>query len=106
MRGTIFVMSDRSKYFANYRAERRDLLRKQSIAARKKAAAFLLKLKAKPCHDCKKKYPPCVMDFHHLKPSDKTYNIAKLTSIALILKEAAKCILLCANCHRLRTHAR
>ena len=46
-------------------------------------------------------------DFHHLDPSTKLNNVSKLCmdkrKDSIILAEIEKCILLCANCHRLET---
>ncbi len=69
----------------------------------------LLELMGGQCFDCKQIYPFCCYDFHHLDPNEKEANVAVLLSHysipkrELILKEVKKCILLCANCHRLRT---
>lgn len=61
-----------------------------------------------PCTDCGIKYPHYVMDFDHLK--DKVVNVADLAnsdvSTKRIQKEIDKCELVCANCHRIRTHKR
>lgn len=42
------------------------------------------------------------LEFHHLNPSEKDKNISNLIRISLARaeKEAEKCILVCANCHR------
>lgn len=65
--------------------------------------------KDKPCTDCGKSYPPWVMDFDHVR-GKKTQNIATMLSACApmprILKEISKCELVCANCHRQRTHDR
>jgi hypothetical protein len=49
-----------------------------------------------------------ILDFDHLK--DKKYNISRMIhdgfSWAAIKKEIAKCEVVCANCHRIRTHNR
>jgi hypothetical protein len=49
-----------------------------------------------------------VLDFDHLK--DKKYNISRMIhdgfSWAEIKKEISKCEVVCANCHRIRTHDR
>jgi len=67
-------------------------------------------LKAKPCMDCNRTYPPYVMDFDHLPGTIKRYNISNITkkmgSQRLFLEELAKCELVCANCHRIRTFTR
>ena len=61
-----------------------------------------------PCHDCGKKYPYAVMDFHHLNSDDKEFEINHMLrntySMKKILVEMEKCIILCANCHRIRTY--
>lgn len=45
-----------------------------------------------------------VLDFHHIDPSIKDMSIARMTSnnnhMDKIEEEIAKCIVLCANCHR------
>jgi len=57
-----------------------------------------------PCLDCGKTYQPCQMDLDHLK--SKSANVSKLMSQAteVLLKELAKCHLVCANCHRVRSN--
>lgn len=68
---------------------------------------FLKELKNVPCKDCGIKYPPYVMDFDHL--SDKEFLISKMTgcgSKKKMMIEAAKCDVVCSNCHRIRTHNR
>ena len=41
------------------------------------------------------------LDFHHLNPEEKEFNIAQLRSYSLtqLTKELDKCVLLCRNCH-------
>lgn len=62
----------------------------------------------KICADCKENYPYWMMDFDHL--GNKSFNISNFrqhtTSIELVKEEIAKCEIVCANCHRNRTHAR
>lgn len=63
----------------------------------------------KPCADCGVIYPPYVLDFDHRPGSGKISNVSRLASFgstAALLAEIAKCDLVCANCHRERTHAR
>ena len=61
--------------------------------------------KSQPCMDCGQSYHWFVMDFDHR--GDKTMNLSKMVqsgaSWARILEEIAKCDLVCANCHRMRT---
>lgn len=54
------------------------------------------------CADCAIKFPLCVYDFHHLGDKDFPVSSLLLSSWHTIEKELIKCVLLCANCHRLR----
>ena len=55
------------------------------------------------CAKCGEKRP-YVLDFHHIDPSIKDADIARMTSnsnkVENIQKEIDKCIVLCSNCHR------
>lgn len=60
------------------------------------------------CHDCHAVFPDCVFDFHHLDPKTKRFAVSGSQlerRWSELVKEADKCILLCANCHRIR-HSR
>lgn len=66
-------------------------------------------LKQVPCADCGVEYPYYVMDFDHSTQHTKAFNLSessKLGSINRVLEEANKCEVVCANCHRQRTHDR
>ena len=54
------------------------------------------------CLDCSNIYPPFVFDFHHLEPKEKDDGVAFHSSWEKIEKELKKCVMLCANCHRIR----
>lgn len=61
-----------------------------------------------PCVDCGQKYAGCVMDFDHVE-NNKLGGVSTLISTSgrnKVWEEIAKCELVCANCHRLRTHKR
>ena len=81
---------------------------KNRRASRANAQKIVDDAKSKPCMDCKKEYPPYVMDLDHVR-GDKFKNVAKMVgrySKEALLEEIAKCDVVCANCHRLRTHER
>lgn len=63
-----------------------------------------------PCSDCGGKFPACCMDFDHLPGTTKKYSVGTMVahghSKKNILEEIAKCQLVCANCHRIRTRDR
>ena len=59
-----------------------------------------------PCSRCGGVFPNCVMDFDHRDPTEKKHCVAQMMgySWGRILEEIAKCDLLCANCHRIKTY--
>jgi hypothetical protein len=62
-----------------------------------------------PCCDCGQTFPQCCMDFDHRDPRTKLARVPALianSGWARILAEVDKCDIVCANCHRLRTHVR
>ena len=69
--------------------------------------AFVYSLKEVPCVDCNQCYPSYVMDFDHLENKEFLMaTIAGYGSKNKILKEVAKCEVVCSNCHRIRTWKR
>jgi hypothetical protein len=80
--------------------------------ARLRAAsmAYLTELKeSTPCADCGRFFQACSMDFDHL--ADKSAGISDKVAngkwgMARILAEVAKCEIVCASCHRVRTRDR
>ena len=59
--------------------------------------------------DCGGSFPPVCMDFDHVR-GEKLFNIGSEARGGVgwerILAEVAKCELVCANCHRIRTYNR
>lgn len=50
-------------------------------------------------------YSKCLtaLDFHHINPDEKEFNISRIIRIkdqSIVYKELGKCVILCANCHR------
>jgi hypothetical protein len=62
---------------------------------------------ASGCVDCGEKNH-IVLDFDHIR--DKKYNVSRMIhdgfSWKAIMREIQKCEVVCANCHRIRTHYR
>lgn len=65
-------------------------------------------LKNRPCADCGQSYPYYVMDFDHREDEIKRCGLNEIykLSVNAIKAEAAKCDVVCSNCHRERTHQR
>lgn len=67
------------------------------------------RLRDSPCADCHGRYPACAMDFDHRDPATKVKPVTRFlgrATLELMLAEAAKCDIVCANCHRRRTYER
>jgi len=97
------------EYSARHREEKNKASRQWRKANPDKLAAqyqkrkeFLISLK-KPCVKCGESRPN-VIEFHHIDPATKLFNIAYVASNGArpkeaVLKEIEKCVCLCANCH-------
>lgn len=57
-----------------------------------------------PCMDCGGRFPPCAMDFDHVR-GEKSFAIsaAGTRSHEAVKAEIRKCDIVCSNCHRIRT---
>ena len=69
--------------------------------------AIVKEAKSVPCNDCGVTHPPYVMDFDHVGP--KRGDISRLlftVGTEALLAEIGICEVVCANCHRYRTHSR
>lgn len=67
---------------------------------------WAIEYKGGKCNDCGGVYPPSVYDFHHLDGSTKEENPSYFIKLSRerAIPELDKCVLLCANCHRVRHH--
>lgn len=90
--------SNKDKYYAKARKQKSD------------NRSFVESLKTgKSCLDCGVSYPPFVLEFDHRPGEVKLHNVSQMafrSGVAAIMAEIAKCDLVCANCHRVRTYSR
>lgn len=81
------------------------------LAHRNRNKVKLLKyLLDHPCVDCKEA-DPIVLEFDHMPGFEKKFEIGRAVGGShrgwdAIMKEIEKCEVVCANCHRKRSHAR
>lgn len=79
------------------------LCRQERVVARRRRVKLVLTEEAGGrCVLCGYARCPAALQFHHLDPSDKAFELSRhgiTRSIARARAEAAKCVLLCANCH-------
>ena len=95
---------DRNRY-------QRDPKRRKEVsnAWRQRQVERIREIKAQtPCADCQSQFHPVAMQFDHIS-SDKEFDISSKighVSMERLLIEIAKCEIVCANCHAVRTYAR
>jgi hypothetical protein len=98
------------EWYLKTKAENPEILLARSAAranCRRDSKSLWVKKFGSICEHCKQTYPDPVFEFHHLNPKDKDTTPAKLFMYkqTTIAAELAKCIMLCANCHRIE-HAK
>jgi hypothetical protein len=98
----------------HYRAHKEKYIAKakRSAAARRELVRETIQKakQGKTCADCGAAYPPWVLQFDHLDDSEKQAAVANMAghglSVTRVVREIAKCEIVCANCHADRTHRR
>ena len=67
--------------------------------------ALILAAKDRPCSDCGGEFPPECMDFDHVR-GEKKFGVGSYggRKLEVVLEEIQKCDIVCANCHRIRSH--
>lgn len=100
--GTCRICTNRRKsmWYNDNRAARQMEARERG---RKRKLAAIERFGGK-CKDCDNSFPPCVFEFHHLDPSKKDVNPSAAMFAPKWERELDKCVMLCANCHRIRHH--
>lgn len=89
-----------------WREKNVDYRREYQREAKRKRKQFAIEYLGNKCAHCGNQYHPAIYEFHHLDPATKDRDPSKMLSLKLerLTAELDKCILLCANCHRLEHH--
>lgn len=83
--------------------------RKWKYGRRAQIRDAIIAIKSAPCMDCGGRFHHVAMDFDHRPEENKTGEVsylARSATLEALLAEIAKCDLVCANCHRVRTYGR
>ena len=78
--------------------EKYRLKNQERLIARRALLVELRQQLGGKCSRCSFNAEPRILQFHHHK-KDKKDNVTNLQSLKAMREEAAKCILLCPNCH-------
>jgi hypothetical protein len=98
----------RSDYYKQWYQENRSDEIKRARSNQNYLRQFIQTKKDVPCKDCGIKYPYYIMAFDHVR-GKKLGNLSRMHVMfgkVQILKEIAKCDVVCANCHAARTWKR
>jgi len=99
---------DQRPYNVNYYRRNRQREINRVLTRQRATLEFLRELRRVPCKDCGQTFLPHQMDFDHRDPDTKLFGItwskALLAPRARLLAEIAKCDVVCANCHAVRTY--
>ena len=83
--------------------------RRRGAERRKKYADFIRDYKLESgCEICGYDEHSCALQFDHIDPSTKLFNVARGRDYPwkVFLAEIAKCRVLCANCHAVHTFSK
>ncbi len=102
------TVSDRAAEHIRYYRTHSDKVKATTAKRAARLTARIAELKANPCLDCGGTFPPECMDFDHRPGEVKLFGVShgKAYAWERVEAEIAKCDLVCANCHRIRTRAR
>ena len=104
-RDPVKARAGKQRWYESNRQVYRAANRRRYVEKRREIA----RLKSVPCTDCGGKFPYFVMDFDHRDGEEKLGNVSSMVVVwswKRLLAEIAKCDVVCANCHRIRTARR
>lgn len=91
------------RYYSDNKEKHRNVVNARKNLQRRQVANKLMEIKSCGCVFCSEDDPIC-MDFHHLDPKTKNFEVGYAASLGLkwesVEAEIRKCVVVCANCHR------
>jgi hypothetical protein len=90
---------------SHYKHNKRSYL-DRNTRAYQRHRELIRQAKSRPCADCGVQYPYYIMDFDHRDGATKAFMLSDVSCATSksLLREIAKCDVVCSNCHRERTH--
>jgi len=102
------VKDQRRQRLKDLEKENRKYWTAYKLRYRRTIKAKLVEMFGDRCHDCGGTFPHVCYDFHHTDPAKKTKIIAVMYQHkwSTVLQEVQDCVMICANCHRIRHEQR
>lgn len=90
----------------DWRSKNKEYIKTKQREDKRKRKLWAIEYLGGVCQECKQTHHPAVYEFHHINPTTKDRDPSKMLSLSLqrLTDELNKCLLLCANCHRLIHH--
>lgn len=97
----------RAAYMKVYWSDPKNRARKRELIKERRNLLASMKMDV-GCTDCGYNAHPSALEYDHLPGTEKCFNIAQshAHSWSDVMAEIAKCEVVCANCHRIRTATR
>ena len=92
----------------HYASNKQRYIAKSKIRRKRVVTEFQASKLGKPCVDCRGIFPPVAMDYDHVigTKENGVSALVRDASSKRVIAEIAKCELVCACCHRIRTAKR
>lgn len=95
-------------YYKAYYHRRKDIYKKSRAKSKLANTTMINEYKSlRGCESCGYNANPVALDLHHVE-DDKAMNVSAMSARHYkqdrVLEEMKKCIVLCANCHRILHH--
>ena len=90
----------------HYKKNKARIIENSRINKNKARAAWQVFKRTLSCQNCGQSHP-AILDFHHVSRDISNRKVNRLTTkgqYAAAKEEIKKCIVLCANCHRIHHH--
>lgn len=87
-----------------YQGRNKELIRNNRIEKAKQNKLRAIAMLGGKCCRCGSLYPPCAMEFHHIDPTKKLFEVSgqmMVCSWEKLAPELRKCELVCVICHRI-----
>jgi hypothetical protein len=90
-----------------WREKNKEYIKEKQKQDKRKRKLLAIEYLGGKCNSCGNVFHPAIYEFHHKNPEEKDRDPSKMLCLSWkrLSSELEKCLLLCANCHRLQHHS-